>query len=168
MKINRHYTTGRGYTLIEIMIVIAIIGIVSGILFFSLSTEKPTREVEASTREFIGIVREAQNNALSGKQLIAGTDPCYYEVNWSGSSYTLRYQYKDAAGNCTQHSDAAYTLKGGVAFSSAASLQFKVPHAQLDFASGSRAVVLTKSSATRVACVYFNGRIIDEAGSTCP
>lgn len=162
--------TLRAFTLIEIAVVVAIIGILSSLLFSGFSSGRSAKAVETNAREFVGIVREAQNYALTGKQLIAGTDPCGYVVDWSGASYTMTYKYKNAGGACSQSSIVTtYSLKGGASFSATGSLEFGLPHGVIvGLASGSRAVVFTKSGVTHVACVYFNGRMLDQAGSTCP
>lgn len=165
----------KAFTLVEIVVVVAIVGIMSALLFVNLSSNQATRAVETNTREFVGVVREAQNHALSGKQLVIGTDPCRYEINWGGvngttnKSYNLKYWYKNASGTCNQSSVfATYSLKPGVTFSSGASFYFTLPHATLDFASGSRVAIFMKASATHSACVYFNGRITDQVSASCP
>lgn len=160
----------QAFTLIEILMVIAIIGIVASILFGSLSSGQAVKSVETNAREFVGVVREAQNYALTGKQLIAGTDPCGYVVGWSGANYTMTYKYKNAGGACSQSSIVTtYQLKGGATFSATGSLEFGLPHGVIvGLSSGSRAVIFAKGGTTHVACVYFNGRMLDQAGSTCP
>lgn len=78
-----------GFTLIEVVIVIAIVGISSGIILASMtSSQRVERETETAARKFAALVREAQNDALTGKQLVASTDPCYYQIGW-GEGRTL-------------------------------------------------------------------------------
>lgn len=165
----------KAFTLIEIVVVIAIMGIMSSLFFVNLSNNQATRAVETNSQEFMGVVREAQNHALSGKQLVTGTDPCRYEINWGGTNgttnktFNLKYWYKNASGTCNQSSVfATYSLKPGVTFASGATFYFTLPHAALDFASGSRVAVFTKAGVTHSACIYSNGRITDQVGASCP
>jgi prepilin-type N-terminal cleavage/methylation domain-containing protein len=159
----------RAFTLIEVMVVVAIIGIMAGIVIIPLGNGRIERELEANAREFVGVVREAQNYALTGRQAVAGTDPCRFHMSWSGSNYTLTYWYKDAGGTCNQTSPmAAYTLKNGVVFGNSDTLYFTLPHANLDFSTGSRGATLTKQSISHIACVYADGRISDQSGASCP
>lgn len=161
--------SARAFTLIEVMIVVAIIGILSGIVIIPLGNGRIERELETNAREFVGVVREAQNYALTGKQAVAGTDPCRFFMSWSGSSYTLSYWYKDASGVCNQtFLMATYTLNNGVAFGSGDTLYFTLPHANLDFSTGSRGATFTKQSINHIACVYADGRISDQTGASCP
>lgn len=158
-----------GFTLIEVLIAMAIMGIMAGIIAVSLGNGRIERELEANAREFTGVVREAQNYALTGKQAIVGTDPCRFRISWSGSSYTLTYWFKDTGEVCNQNSVmATYTLKNGVVFSNADAFYFTLPHATLDFAAVSKEVILNKQSINHVVCVYATGRISDQLGIICP
>lgn len=159
----------RGFTFVEVMMVMAIIGIMAGMVVVSFTKNRVERELETNAREFAGVVREAQNYALTGKQFVAGTDPCGFMVNWDGSSYTLTYKYKGANEVCNQTSlIATYALKNGVSFSgSNADVYFDVPHATLNF-NGIKSVQFTKSSKNHTVCIYADGRISDQPGINCP
>lgn len=158
-----------GFTLIEVVIVMAIMSIMVVIVVVSFGNGRIERELETNAREFVGVVREAQNYALTGKQAIIGTEPCYFHISWSGSNYTLSYLFKDADHVCNQtFVMATYTLKNGVVFSNADAFSFSLPHAILDFATASKEVILNKQSISRVVCVYATGRISDQLGVTCP
>lgn len=160
----------KGFTLIEVLIVVAIVAIASGILLAGSGNGRTNREVETAAREFAGVVREAQSYALSGKQVVADTIPCRSQVSWGGSSYTLTYWYKNGSGTCDQTSVlATYTLKKGVTFSNSSSFYFTLPHAGLSFGSGNVSAGFSKQSSSHIVCVYGPaGRIIDRAGTTCP
>lgn len=163
----------RGFTLIEILIVVAIIGIASTITLVSLNSGRTDRELEAAAREFASGIREAQNYALTGKQAVASTDPCRYQMNWSGGQYTLTYWYAPAGGSCAVPSSSTvvtYTLKGGVAFVGALdSVWYKPPHAANDIAA-SKLITLSKSGRFHSVCLYKNGRVLDQPGQlmACP
>lgn len=57
----------KGFSLVEVMIVIAIIGISAGILFARVDSTNPSTEVELAGRQIAASLRTAQNNAISGK-----------------------------------------------------------------------------------------------------
>jgi prepilin-type N-terminal cleavage/methylation domain-containing protein len=158
-----------GFTLIEVMIVIMIVGSMAIIMLVSFGSGQTERQLETNAREFVGMVREAQNYALTGKQAVAATDPCRFQVSWSGAVYSMTYWYKDAAGVCNQTSPmVTSTLKDGVTFSNADNFYFTLPHANLSFGSGSKGAILTKQSSFRVACTYSSGLINELAGAACP
>lgn len=163
----------KGFTLIEIVITVTIIGIASTVILAGLGGGRSEREVEASAREFASVVREAQNYALTGKQLTPNTDPCQYRMSWSGSQYSLTYLYAAAGGSCATPSSsvfATYSLKAGVSFVGALNtVSYSPPHATNDI-SGSELIVLTKNGQYHSVCLYKNGRVLDQAGqlAVCP
>lgn len=157
----------RGFTLIEVMVVMAIISIVSGMVIVSLTDSRVKRELETNAREFVGVVREAQNYALTGKQ-IGGNTACSFSVTWMApSTYNLKYT---PSGNCTATptSTASYSLKNGVIFQNAStsgSFNFALPHANF---SGNTSVKFTKKGIWHTVCISSDGRISDKPGPSCP
>lgn len=160
-----------GFTLIETLVIMAIIGVASAVALAGFGGGRIDRELEASAREFASTVREAQNYALTGRQLTPGTDPCRYQTSWGGGQYTLTY-FANVGGACGSNTVfATYPLKGGVTFNGAGSVSYSPPHATNDIpAAGSRLILLTKNSQYYSVCLYKNGRVLDQAGqlSTCP
>lgn len=155
----------RGFTFIEVIVVMAIIGIMAGIVAVSFKTGRVEKELETNAREFAGVVREAQNYALTGKQFKTDTSPCRFQVEWSESSYKLIYYYKDASGNCNQPlTMVTYPLKNGVTFGNSGNLFFTVPHA--DF-SGNTSATFSKSQNNYFVCISSDGRITDK-NTSCP
>lgn len=161
--------TLNGFTLIELLIVIAIISILSVIVLVSLGDGRAKKELETNANEFAGVVREAQNYALTGKQAVSGTTPCGYQISWSGSSYSITYRSINASGVCVADSTLAeYFLKNGVVFNGSDSFTFNLPYADLSFGSGTKTIIFTKQSLSHAVCVYGGGRTIDVTGATCP
>jgi prepilin-type N-terminal cleavage/methylation domain-containing protein len=172
----------RGFTFIEVIVVMAIISIMAGIVAVSFKTGRVEKELETNAREFAGIVREAQNYALTGKAITgsgipSGAVPCRFLVAWSGGIYKINYIYKNNSSDICDNSNpyspsyliVTYNLKNGVKFSnnSDESLSFALPHADLDF-SGSKSVIFTKESNNYAVCIYSDGRITDHSGTNCP
>jgi len=153
------------YTLIEMLVVLAIIGITSTILLVDWSGNRTIQYLDSSGGEVQAIVRSAQNYALTGVQGVAATQPCSFRIQWSGSSYQIMYYYKNG-GACGQLSTlSSYTLANGVTFDSAGSFDFTVPYATV---SGSQTIPLVKLGVNHVVCVYTSGRINHVTGPTCP
>lgn len=158
-----------GFTLIEIIVVVTIISILSVVLLLSFGDSRVKKELETNANEFAGVVREAQNYALTGKQAVSGTTPCRYQISWNGLSYSIIYWKIDTSGVCVSDSTLAqYSLKNGVVFSGSDSFTFNLPYADLSFGSGTKTIIFTKQSLSHVVCVYGGGRTIDVAGATCP
>lgn len=155
----------RGLTLIELMISIAIISIMAGVIIVSMSSGKTDRELDAAAREFASIVREAQNYALTGKQLVANSVPCKYHLTWvrGRSDYSLMYEY-ELNGTCVPPSPTysiSYTLKNGVTFATPGiqAFYFSPPHGTLSFDAGVRSVGLSKDGQSRIICIHEDGRV---------
>lgn len=155
----------RAFTLIEMVIVIAIVGIMTSMIIVSLGTGRTQREVETNAREFASILKEAQNYALTGKQVGSGVT-CSFNVTWSGSAYHLDAIAKSGS-TCTGSSTfvATYALKQGVVFQDSGSVSFSLPWA----VTTAETVRLTKSSSTYTVCLNSSGSVVDYAGSNvCP
>ena len=162
----------RGYTLIELLMVIAITSIVSTVIINSFSTSRIKGDLDAAGREVVTIMRQAQNDALTGRQYIANKQPCRFQVSWDTSTYTNTFWYLDASGVCNTSSVIkSYTLKNNTVFSSTDNLYFTPPHGTAFFtnaAAASSATEITKEGSSQVVCVYATGLINSYVGSTCP
>ena len=157
-------------TLVEVIVVMAVVSILAGVLIVSLRGGRVTKELEASAREFTSVVREAQNYALTGKQ-IAGNDTCSFSVEWTGGSSRYEMKYAEA-GNCgTSQSvpGTVYNLKQRVTFgggSGSRSITFILPWANV---SGTTTVSFQKSGSFHVVCISDRtGKISDQPGTICP
>lgn len=157
-----------GFTLIELLIVLAIVSLGASILIVSFGSSQIQRELESNAREVVGMVREAQNNALTGKQFMTNTTPCRFRVSWSETGYSMTYLYKDSSDECTQtYPVASAALKNGVTFNGSGSFDFTLPHAALS-GSGNVLITLMKQGKSRTVCVYDTGLINDLSEPTCP
>lgn len=156
----------KGMTLIELLITVSIIAIMSTVFLLDFNSGREQRNVDMAAREVSAAFREAQNYALTGNQGVVGTNPCGFEVNWSGSVYTINYRYRDAAGICNQAAIfRSYNLKNGIVFNNSNSFTFSLPHAGV---SNARGATLVKGTYFRSVCINVDGLISDVVGVTCP
>ncbi len=150
----------------EVMVVVAMIGIVTAVGLVSINNSKITKALEGASHEVAAALREAQNNALTGRQTSDEYLSCGHGFYIFGSSeykiYDNRYSKSSGYKNCpeaeaglplpmkfvsgTSHISANYSLKNGVVFdldNSERDFYFKLSHAfiflsdNLPFASGS-------------------------------
>ncbi|MFZ1626682.1 MAG: prepilin-type N-terminal cleavage/methylation domain-containing protein [Candidatus Moraniibacteriota bacterium] len=158
----------RGFTLIEVMIVIAIIGITSALVFVSLATGKTGRLLERSSREVIAGLREAQNYAVSGRSTAINENNTSFGVQIVSAT---AYNVISSSGTVS-----SYSLKEGVNFASGVTtLGFMVPRGDVTVAGvplaagASYRIDLSKSGSTVHICLYQSGRIVENGGNaTCP
>lgn len=159
-----------GFTLIEMMIVIAIVGIMTAIVMTSLNTGRTRKALETSAHEFAGAVREAQNYSLSGRQ-ISGNDVCAFSLKWvDDSTYSLGYTVSGSCG-AVPTAILSYSLKNAVTLGSFNTISFSIPFGAISYsgsASGPLQVSFTKSSIVYYVCVYPDGKVLEPMESTCP
>jgi prepilin-type N-terminal cleavage/methylation domain-containing protein len=163
----------RGFTLLELLVVVMIIGIISTIVLTGMGNTRTEKQVDAAGREVAGSLRELQQYSLTGKQFVSNTNPCLYSIAWNtgSSNYTLNYRYQNStSGACDQQTQiAVYTMKGGVVFSNSGSVGFQLPHGRPNFAGASVGFQLSKSTTMGVACLYADGLTKSLIGShSCP
>lgn len=167
----------KAFSLIEVLIVIAIIGIISSVIFVSMQNSKTEKELETAAREVAATIREAQNNALTGKVIDDSRFPCKFGIyKTANSEYKLAYYYHTNNNDCSNPSFqdvATYMLKNGVAFNGSFSLiYYSVPQAEFA-APDVRSVILNKGGKYISICAYPSGKIEEsvvrnEATYSCP
>lgn len=161
----------KGFTLIELLVTISVISVVSGILLISFGDDRTKKELETNARAVAAVAREAQNYALTGKRVVANSEPCQFLVRWDApTSYSIIYFYKDGGGNCNQTDPfATYALKNGVVFENSGFFLYALPFASTG---GSipdvAAIILNKSGFLHSVCVYKDGLILDRPDTNCP
>jgi prepilin-type N-terminal cleavage/methylation domain-containing protein len=173
-----------GFTLVEVIITTSIIGIISAMSIVSMSGFRVKREVEGNARIVAAAIREAQSDAVTGRN-IRGTTctlnsntvacvPCEFQLSASGNTFTLSQSNASlSGGSCSPFADGKpVQLSNGVTISSPG-VRFGVPRAEpreasgADLNSGSIDFVLSKGSVSVHVCVYPLGRVEERpVGST--
>ena len=164
MKTFYFHSRVRGFSLVELLIIITIISILSVFILVSVNNHKTKKEVEGAAFIVAGKIREAQVAALTGKQFVPGTTPCGYRAVWSGSQITVSYVSKDGSGACTVLTTMnTQTLTGGVTFTSNGAVEFVLPHGKI---ASDQVVTLTKSGQSQVVCVNVDGLVEPKASAS--
>lgn len=173
----------KAFSLLELLIVCAFIGIMTVVALVSLGASRTTRQVEGAARELAVAVREAQNGALTGKKINGTHLPCNYYFTWNGtSSYSISYQHHiGSTSDCVNgpfavpdQTLATYTTKNGVNINSFSTINFKVPFANISGLSPTdpMPIVVNKGGPGGVnyaVCVSSSGNIWEKPNATtCP
>ncbi len=172
----------KGFTLIEMVVVIAIIGITSALIITSLTSTRSTRETERAIHTLAATLREAQNYALTGRSTSVSQENCFYAVRLISSSQYALVNYFRSGGNCNSYNTiSTLTMPNGTTISGVASFPmifaFSLPRAEVYSATSGALASLgmaqligaTKGSQTHYLCLYPTGRV-EERGTiaTCP
>ncbi len=164
-----------GFTLIEMVIVIAIIGILSAMTLASFSGKRSERGIDRASQELAAALREAQSYAQAGRSTNANEDNCSYGVQIaSATAYHIVNNFR-VAGACTGLGTiVSYRLKEGAGFTSGATtIGFTLPRGEVTRGGtpvvGSYRIDLASGTLKRYVCIYPTGRIVENgANSTCP
>ncbi len=163
----------RGFTLVELMVVMAMTAIMISVTIVSLSGSRDRKAVEGEARKFAAVVREAQNYALTGKQFVSGRVTCSVGISDIGDldeAYDITYTYRNGA-DCSSYISTVFStnqLSNGVHFSSdPIPFSFAVPRGETGLGSTLR-IEMSKESATYSVCIYRTGRVEDVSGVSCP
>jgi prepilin-type N-terminal cleavage/methylation domain-containing protein len=145
----------KGFTLIEVLVVCAIVGIMSAVILVMMSSgNRQKNEVQVAAREVAAAVREAQNYALNGKNASASC----------GNQYTFIPSNGYASYSITGCVTANYTLKNGVVFTTGDTVRYDTPHAGMT-PNSTVTITVSKNSITKNVCVYISGRIVEQDGA---
>jgi prepilin-type N-terminal cleavage/methylation domain-containing protein len=111
-----------GFTLIELMVVISIMGLMLSLIIWNSSTEKSSRSLKIAQTELATNLRKIQSYALSSRNLPNGQVVQYYVAKFdsaSPSSYTLQaiYDVNSTSSNPTKVDVETISLPKGVVFS---------------------------------------------------
>ncbi|EKE20224.1 MAG: hypothetical protein ACD_8C00038G0010 [uncultured bacterium] len=153
-KIKFFKTKKLGFSLVELLIVIAIIGISSGIVLRGFDSDQKTEtELEIEGLKLSAIINSQKNDALSGKKDSTVAGPCAYTITVDSASPG---QY--AVTGCNPMTQ---TLKSGVTFTGSANVTFTSPLATATTTTTPFPVnfILTKGGKSYTVSVSESGNI---------
>ncbi len=88
--LNFNYLKPAGFTLIEMLVVISILGILLGIVVLDFSRQRQTRGLNIAQNEMVTNIRKAQSNSLFSRN-IEGQKPVQYYILKFSTSAPDRY-----------------------------------------------------------------------------
>ena len=157
-----------GFSLAELLVVVAIIIIMTGVLFASMSGNKSQKDAENAARQVAAQLRQLQNEAINGKS-INGQIACYFYFNSAGSrEYTTSYNdcSNDGGGTLISGSKSQpiklNSGKGNVSMSET-NIYFELPHGKH---SGTSLVTFTAGDKRAYVCICKEN--IFDTKSPCP
>ncbi|MFA6383111.1 MAG: type II secretion system protein [Parcubacteria group bacterium] len=178
----------KAFTFIELLIVVALIGIVSAMVLSSYRISRAQKEVEVAARGLAAVIREAQNSSLTGKRLTcAGSSvmPNSYKIRiYNETPMKISSFFASSDSACTNHDDNEYSVtkfknvinnKDGLGcdVTTDCVVTFSVPFGNrgaLGYtdANGNAKILLQSTSYTSAyytVCVYISGNVEEKLGN---
>lgn len=173
--------TKSGFSLVELLIVFAIMIIMTSILLANQNNNKAKSDVEAAARQVAAQLRQLQNDALNGKQVNNGSgtmiNACDFILNIGGAqsdgvtstatTYVIYNRDCTIAGHVPIKDTSNNIIKQTFNFNknnkvtaSSASFVFSSPRG--DVLSGN--IVLSEGSSQITVCVYSSGNVTELKG----
>ncbi|MFZ2975680.1 MAG: type II secretion system protein [Candidatus Moraniibacteriota bacterium] len=150
----------QGFTLLELIVVVAIIGIMTSVGLVSLSSSKRQTAIKTAQDEVTSAIKLAQSYALQGKIPASGDVACAYGFEFLDNSPNSEYQifyYRKVGSSCdtgNKFEVERNNLKNGVSlvspFSSSSAIYFNIPSADMIPSSG-RVLVLDSSKTITIS-----------------
>ncbi len=96
-------TPSKGFTLIEMLVVTAIIVVITGVVIFNVGSERQNSALLRSAQKLSLDLRRTQSFALSSKTYKTSGVPCGWGVHFNGADSTIYVVFADmaAAADCS-------------------------------------------------------------------
>ena len=155
----------KGFTLIELMIIVAMIGIMTTVGFVSLKSGQNQAKLKATQAEIATMIKLAQSYALQGKKQGA-VMPKYYGVKFSadGKSYVF-CSSGNAADLACNNSIETHSFSSGIALSvgQGTLLWFDIPNGNCKLSSGGSLLLKLKLDSNEKTITINAGGSITES-----
>ncbi len=156
-----------GFTLIEVLIVIAIIGIMASVILVFIGQSKHSTQLETAANEVVAGLRRIQNYSLVGKAIKDNCSDYAFETTNGSTQFSIKngiFSSGGAGGNSFDPDSCelsqVFNLKGGVTFGDDYLIAFRAPFADVLGLSGTKEdIVLSKNGQQYHICITSVGVI---------
>ncbi len=166
----------KGFSIIELMVVIAIMTIMVAVLFLKQGDRKAYTDVEAASRIVAAQIRELQNESLSGKKIGTGYANKYYFTLTNlpaippHTTTTYSISYQDSAGTdlgSAQTFDIATKKVKFKSLNPTFEFHFTAPSGNVSAGSVIE-IVSNDNTVSGYICISKTGSVIEQNTSICP
>jgi len=142
----------KGFTLVELMVVVAIIGIMAAVSAFSALEVLPRYQLHAAARDFSGHLRLARKNAIQSTQNVR------IVFDQARNSYSIGEQTVPYRGTLASHYGGGVCFGFGLATRSAASPSSRLPASPVTFQGKTPMVTFNQRGLSNAGSAYFANR----------
>ncbi|MFA6974148.1 MAG: type II secretion system protein [Parcubacteria group bacterium] len=146
------------FTLVELLVVIAFIGIMTSVALVSFQSSKDKKIVETEARKVAATIREAQNYALTGKGISVSCGTINFCYN-NSAQYSINGGRE--AASCTVE---YYKLGNGANFTNTACFTFSAPWGNV---SASANIGVKRGSYCSTITVTSSGNVTEGSAVGC-
>ena len=156
-----------GFTLVELLVVLAITLMMTGIMFAMTSTSSAPKDVDAAAQQIVAQLRLLQNESLSGFKLGGASGPIVHSFEFD--SLTNAYQMKYFDSSHTQLGSTSQPVYPKLVTLTPSVITFTSPWATLTTTAASITITSTKNaSVVEYVCVFAGGNILTSTkNATC-
>lgn len=155
----------RGFTVIEILVIIAVMGIMLSIAFVNLSSGRTGAKLDAAQREVASAVQTAKSNALQGKTASGSVPKCWGFKFTDNDTYIIFPSDCSTDGSSVETSDLGNGVKLKSPSPANSKILFSVPNGGVTLAAASPTAIeleIPGVTPTKTVSVTSPGGVITE------
>lgn len=150
----------KGFTIFELTIVLAIMGIGASIMLVSLSPGKLQAKLRAAQNEVASTIKQAQSYALQGKTIGMVTPSKYGFRSTSTTAYEIFYCLDTLCPIKTKLEEFSLA-NSGVSIEAGKEVIFDVPNGNSNLSGFDLVITLTSSGKTKTVTVKPGGSVVE-------